>query len=133
MIILGIIPLWIQPTVFAILAAFSFWGALKIRKDQEYATASRRHPKAAAPGPVQQTKAGRVKRGIAYFLVGAWLLLPPIWFLTEWCYTFPPAEPPQSEIVLESFEREQDLAKNIWIAYAAILAAICGVKIGAFE
>ena len=131
--ILGSIPLWIQPVVFTVLAVFSFWGALKIRKDQERAAGTRRQSGESAGNSVQRAKPGKVKRRIAYFLVGAWVLLPPIWFLTEWCHTFPREEKPPQETVLESFKREQDLAKDIWIAYAAILATICGVKIGAFE
>lgn len=57
----------------------------------------------------------------ALILVIAWVVVPPIWFIWEW-HRFDTKQKLQREI--EDFKYGQELARNVWIAFAAILGAI---------
>ena len=52
----------------------------------------------------------------------AWIVGPPVWFLVEHVWFMP------SGISPSDFKDSQDLAKEIWNAFAIVLAATWGVK-----
>lgn len=58
-----------------------------------------------------------------HLLVGAWTLIPPVWFLVEWCLFSRHLDDREREHV----KHLQDLARNIWLALIAVLAAILGL------
>jgi hypothetical protein len=60
----------------------------------------------------------------AYWLVGAWALLTPLWFIWEW-HTFK-----GDKAAFEHFKYGQELARNVWIALVVVLAVITGIKWG---
>jgi len=64
------------------------------------------------------------KKLFSYILVGAWTLVPPIWFLYDWC-KFEPKDASN----FEHFKYSQELARNIWLALIVVLAAITGVTL----
>lgn len=60
----------------------------------------------------------------AYWLVGAWALVTPIWFMWEW-HTFT-----GDKAAVEDLKYGQELARNVWVALVVVLAAITGIKWG---
>ena len=60
----------------------------------------------------------------AYLLVGAWVLIPPIWFRLEFMIWRPPPE----EVMLEFFKYGQELSRGIWVALVVALVGITGIK-----
>jgi hypothetical protein len=63
-----------------------------------------------------------IKATLAYLLVGAWALIPPIWFMFEW------HEYTGGKEGFEFFKYGQELARNVWIALVVVLATIAGIK-----
>ncbi len=59
----------------------------------------------------------------AYFVLGFWVIAPPVWFLFEYFYW-----PPNGTDEVDKIKHLHDLARNIWVALVVILAAIMGVK-----
>ena len=91
----------------AAFAASAFW-ALKLRKEAR----------------ISDFAAKRAARR-GHVILGAWVLLPAIWFFVEFQWLHPN--------MIDSFElgrvkHAQELARNIWIAFVIVLAAIIGVK-----
>lgn len=60
----------------------------------------------------------------AYILVGAWAILPPIWFIYDW------SNFDTTKGNLEHFKYSQELARNVWVALVVVLAAITGINWG---
>lgn len=58
----------------------------------------------------------------AYLLVGAWVLIPPIWFRVEFTFWRPSHEE------LEIFKYGQELSRGIWVALVVALIGITGIK-----
>jgi hypothetical protein len=70
----------------------------------------------------------RIRRGQAgkpsvkaYFLVGSWALVPPVWFMVEW-YLFT-----GNKEEFEYLKYSQELARNVWVALVIVLAKITGI------
>jgi len=57
----------------------------------------------------------------AYVLVGAWALIPPLWFIVEWHFF----DVKKGEF--EHFKYSQELARNVWVAFVIVLAKITGI------
>lgn len=62
-----------------------------------------------------------------YILIGLWVLLPPIWFFVEFQLLHPNIFP-QDSFELSRVKQSQELARNVWLAFVVVLAAIVGVK-----
>jgi hypothetical protein len=60
----------------------------------------------------------------AYFLVGAWVIGPPLYFLAEYWLL-----PPYPGFHDERVRHQHDLGRNIWLALVVILTAITGVSL----
>jgi hypothetical protein len=54
-------------------------------------------------------------------LFALWTVLPPLWFLLEWAVLFKPTDN------FEHFKYGQELARNLWIAIAALIGLLIGV------
>jgi hypothetical protein len=63
----------------------------------------------------------------ASWLLGLWVILPPIWFFVEFQFLHPNMADDLFE--LSRVKQAQDLGRNIWLAFAVVLAAIVGVKL----
>ena len=61
-----------------------------------------------------------------YGIVGTWVIGPPIYFFLDWS---------RRSVAMDGSERERvqhvhDLGRNVWVAFAVILAAILNVRWG---
>ena len=54
-------------------------------------------------------------------MLGAWTLLPPIWFWYEYFFIFSKAYPSADKDKLDTFKYEQDLSSKIWLALVSVL------------
>lgn len=63
---------------------------------------------------------------IGYLMLGAWVLLPPIWFFAEFQLLHTNIFGDQFEMA--RVKHSQELARNIWLAFVVVLAAVIGVK-----
>lgn len=61
-----------------------------------------------------------------YLLIGLWVILPPIWFFLEFQLLHPNMV--DNSFELSRVKQAQDLARNVWLAFVVVLAAILGVK-----
>lgn len=59
-------------------------------------------------------------KSIKRLLISLWVVVPPIYFYLEWTWLYRE----NSEYPLEKFQYSQKLAKDVWLAITAILAAI---------
>ncbi len=59
-----------------------------------------------------------------YFVIGAWVILPPLWFWVEWSYLSSGLLPCR----LEDVKHGHEVGRNVWLALVALLIAIFGVK-----
>lgn len=69
----------------------------------------------------------RVSSGLdkeTYKLLAFWALAPPLWFFVEFEFLHPCID----AFELARVKQAQDLARNIWVAFVVVLAAIMGVK-----
>ena len=55
------------------------------------------------------------------FVLGAWSLLPPIWFWFEYIFLFRNAFPEAEQSKLDRFKYQQDLSSKIWLAAVSVL------------
>jgi hypothetical protein len=70
-------------------------------------------------------------------LFAGWAIIPSGWFLLEWAYGSPYAEPvPEDDAALEvrkqkieEFKYMQSLSRSIWVAVLAVLAVLFGVSV----
>ena len=70
-------------------------------------------------------------------LLAAWAIVPSGWFLLEWAYGSPHADPvPEDDTALkvrnqaiEEFKYMQSLSRAIWVAVLAVLAVLFGVSV----
>ena len=60
------------------------------------------------------------------YLVGIWVLAPPIYFWYDWHYLVDRTNKDKMDFAKATYER----SSAIWVAFAAILATLFGVKIG---
>lgn len=60
---------------------------------------------------------------VGYPVVGAWVLLPPVWFLAEWVFLCKGMCDKERERIVHLHE----LARNIWVALVVVLAVIFGI------
>ena len=51
------------------------------------------------------------------FLIGGWVLLPPLWFYVEYTFLFD-----KTKENFKEFKYVQELARNIWAGFALLLA-----------
>jgi hypothetical protein len=61
----------------------------------------------------------------AYAIVGAWAVLPPVFFWVDWvvfCQTM-------SKDELDRAKHTHDLSRNIWLALVILLGAVLGIKL----
>ena len=56
-------------------------------------------------------------------ILGLWLVGPPIWFVWEWWI-----RQPLDDDAFARFKHSQELTRNLWLAVAAFLALLFGVK-----
>lgn len=54
-------------------------------------------------------------------VLGAWTLLPPIWFWYEYIFLFHEAYPSADKDKLDSFKYQQDLSSKIWLVAVSVL------------
>lgn len=55
------------------------------------------------------------------FLIGFWVLAPPVWFMVDWTYYTSPEEE-------ENVKHVHELGRNIWLALVVILAVLTGIR-----
>lgn len=72
------------------------------------------------PGPPLPKAPPAAGRDLARMLIGLWVLAPPLWFWIEWVVWSPSLGAHESERV----QHLHDLARNIWIAFVAVLVAL---------
>ena len=65
-------------------------------------------------------------RPLAYWLIGMWVLVPPIWFFFEFEFLHPLAHSDGDEFT--RLKHAQDLASKIWVALVVALAAAMNIK-----
>jgi hypothetical protein len=65
----------------------------------------------------------RLKEQIAPWLLSIWALVPPVWFYVDWA-RLNPTQPDERDYL----KHLHDLARNIWLAYVVVLAAVLDVK-----
>lgn len=53
-----------------------------------------------------------------------WVVVPPLWFLVDWALF-----EPTNDKNFEHFKYSQELARNLWVAVAAVLALILGLRL----
>lgn len=70
------------------------------------------------PPPTEKT----AKATAQVFLV-LWTVVPPVWFWIEYRLLWGHAEP-NNRRNLEEFKHGQEVSRNIWLAFVAILAAL---------
>src|SRR5688572_25987191 len=58
------------------------------------------------------------------FSLGAWVLLPALWFFYEYFYFFP--KHAKEGATYEQLKGVQDASAKVWVAVAAVLAGIYG-------
>jgi hypothetical protein len=93
----------------AVLFVASLAYAFKVRKD-------------TMSGDVEEAHA----RPRGYMLIGAWVLVPPLWFFFEFTWLHPNIFDDSTEFARVKYA--QELARNVWLAFVVVLAAILGVK-----
>jgi len=54
-------------------------------------------------------------------VLGAWTLLPPIWFWYEYFFLFRDAFPKANSDELDQFKYGQDFSSKIWLAAVSVL------------
>jgi hypothetical protein len=64
------------------------------------------------------------KQPWGYVLLGLWALGPPMWFMAEYSF-LPPSEGHQNDRV----KHLHDLARNLWLAFAVVLAVTMDIKL----
>ena len=65
---------------------------------------------------------------VAQIAIGAWVLLPPLWFFYEFFYYFP--ENGNPEAGFERLKGVQDASSKVWAAVAVVLAGIYSARLG---
>ena len=65
---------------------------------------------------------GKVHKIVSSFTVGAWVLLPPLWFFYEFFYYFPKHGNPAAGF--ERLKSVQEISSKVWAAVAVVLAGI---------
>jgi len=61
----------------------------------------------------------------SYALVGAWIVVPPIWFMWEWSEVLSENASPA---VKDDIAHWHELARNVWLALVLILGAVTDVS-----
>jgi len=54
-------------------------------------------------------------------MIAAWVLIPPVWFWTEWVFFSKGQD-------VERLKHTHDLARNIWVALVVVLAALLKIN-----
>ena len=63
---------------------------------------------------------------ISQIAIGAWVLLPPLWFFYEYFYFFPAHGNPAAGF--ERLKGAQEVSSKVWAAVAVVLAALYTAK-----
>ncbi len=66
---------------------------------------------------------GKDKPDWARLLLVLWAVVPPTWFWVEFHYIWRPANAPPSS-GLDDFKYSQEVSRNIWLAFVALIAAL---------
>jgi hypothetical protein len=85
---------------------------------------------------VMWARMGSPRTGTCYelgqWLAAVWALCPPLYFFFEWYFWVPPTRfreiPDGEKKAFEEFKYGQDVASKIWIAFAATLGVLFGMK-----
>jgi hypothetical protein len=60
-----------------------------------------------------------------YIITGFWVIMPPIWFWTEWAWISARIDADERDRI----KHPHDLARNIWLALVAILVGLLEITV----
>ncbi|HXU47072.1 MAG TPA: hypothetical protein VN783_16200 [Thermoanaerobaculia bacterium] len=77
-------------------------------------------------GVIHRACPGALPCWVGPTVVGFWVLVPPIWFWSEWVVFSSKMNDPRER---EHVQHLHDLSRNVWLALIAILIALFDLKI----